>query len=266
MTTVRPPAVAGTFYPADPPSLSGLVDAFLAEGPPWDESEPPKALVVPHAGYVYSGPIAASGFRAWAAPAFPPERVVIVAPAHRALVRGLVTVSATHLETPLGVVAVDPIARRLPNVSVDDDAHRLEHAIEVQLPFVQRIAPSARVVPLLVGEATATEVGHVLASVDGGAGTRFVVSSDLSHYLPYDTARSLDRQTARHILDLAERPLGGEEACGAHAIDGLLWLARRERWIPRLLDLRNSGDTRGPRDAVVGYGAFAFFEPKEGAS
>lgn len=266
MPTVRPPAVAGTFYPAEPRGLAGAVDAYLADGPRWDESFPPKALVVPHAGYVYSGPIAASAFRTWTAPSFPPERVVIVAPAHRAWVRGVATVSATHLETPLGTIEVDPIARRLPTVGVDDDAHALEHAIEVELPFVQRVAPEARVVPLLVGDATASELGHVLASLDDGPRTRFVVSSDLSHYLPYETARSLDRETARHILELRERPLGGEEACGARAIDGLLWLARRKRWIPRLLDLRSSGDTRGPRDAVVGYGAFAFFEPKEESS
>jgi len=258
---VRPPAVAGTFYPASPDALRSTVDRLLAAvGAP---SGPcPKALIVPHAGYVYSGPIAASGFARVAAhgPRF--ERVVLIGPAHRVPVVGLAGPGCTHLATPLGELAVDLDA--VADIAASAAAHAREHALEVELPFLQRIAPRAKVVPLVAGRAAPAAVAAVLERLWGGPETLIVVSSDLSHYLPYESGRAGDTATAQQIGAL-DTTLTGEQACGAVAINGLMHVARGRRMRAELIDLRSSGDTAGSRDEVVGYGAFALYEAGERA-
>jgi len=260
--TVRQPAVAGTFYPADPGALRAMVDGLLAAAPQ-RAGRAPKALIAPHAGYVYSGPIAASAFAALAGLAGVARRVVLLGPAHRVAVRGLALPGVSAFATPLGAGEVDAGAVEsiagLPQVVVSAAAHAPEHSLEVELPFLQAVLGEFRLLPLVVGDASGAEVAEVLERVWGGEETAVVVSSDLSHYLPYDAARRMDGETAGQILALAP-PLGAGRACGARPIDGLLVAARRHGLVPELLDLRNSGDTAGDRRQVVGYGAFAFRE------
>lgn len=263
MTEIRPPAVAGLFYPDSASQLRPMVEEFLRPG----ESEPlpsPKALIAPHAGYVYSGAIAGSAFRCFAAAADEIRRVVILGPAHRLPVRGVALPGRDAFETPLGVVPVDTeLVERiadLPQVSVSAAAHAPEHSLEVELPFLQVVLEEFSILPLLVSGAPPTAIAEVLDRVWGGPETRIVVSSDLSHYLSYEAARRLDGETAREVIDL-RAAIAEHRACGSAAINGLLEAAGRRGLLPRLLDLRNSGDTGGDRMRVVGYGAFAFVEP-----
>lgn len=265
-TAVRRAAVAGSFYPASPIELAALVDAFVADAGPASALERgPKALVAPHAGYVYSGSIAGTAYAALAARASSLRRVVLLGPAHRVRVRGLALPGVAALETPLGEVAVDEAAiaslADLPQVSTSPLAHSREHSLEVQLPFLQRVLRRFTVVPLVVGDASPEEVAEVLERLWGGPETLIVISSDLSHYLPYDVARHVDAQTAERVL--AGHFVEPEAACGAAPVNGLLVVARRRGLRGALLDLRNSGDTAGSRDEVVGYGAVAFYEPSD---
>jgi AmmeMemoRadiSam system protein B len=222
----------------------------------------PKALVAPHAGYVYSGPIAGSAYAALAAARGEIRTVVLLGPAHRVALRGLGAPSAHAFETPLGSVAVDreALARvaGLPQVVTSDAAHALEHSLEVQLPFLQELLGDFSLVPLVVGDATPQEVAEVLELLWGGPETLVVVSSDLSHYHDFETARRMDAAASRAIEALDPDSLGPEQACGRIPVQGLLLVARRRGLRARALDVRNSGDTAGPRDAVVGYGAYAF--------
>ena len=258
--SVRAPAVAGSFYPASATALGKLVDDLLAGARVTGARACPKALIVPHAGYVYSGPIAASAFALLAGYADRLDRVVLVGPAHRVFVHGLVSPGASRMSTPIGEIAVDVDAlRRLPQVTPNIAAHAREHSLEVEFPFLQRVAPRAQLVPLAVSNARPDEVGHVLETVWGGSETLIVISSDLSHYLPYGAGRALDQRTAQLIVAI-EPELTGDQACGAAGINGLLWVARRKRMCVELVDLRSSGDTAGSRDEVVGYGAFALYE------
>jgi len=227
----------------------------------------PKALIVPHAGYVYSGPIAAraykllmTGMTGMTGPK--PRRVVLLGPAHTVAFRGLALPDASALATPLGQVRVDPegarIAAALPQVLASSEAHAREHSLEVQIPFLQRVlGDDFTIVPLLVGHASATQVADVLDALWGDDDTLIVISTDLSHFLAYADARQLDATTAQRILDFDEH-LEPEQACGAYPLRGFLQAARRRRLVPRLLDLRSSGDTAGDRRRVVGYAAFAF--------
>lgn len=261
--TIRPPAVAGSFYPARPAELVRTVDELLS-GVSSEPAAAPKVLIVPHAGYVYSGPVAASAYARLGQAGRAIRRVVLLGPAHRVPVRGLALPEAQALATPLGVVPVDADAVRaiahLPQVGVSAAAHALEHSLEVQLPFLQRMLGDFSVVPLAVGDATPGEVAEVIDVLWGGAETLIVISSDLSHYLPYAVARDVDDETVQQILALGPHTLTHEQACGATPVNGLLAVARRRHLRPALLDLRNSGDTAGPRDQVVGYSAFAFYE------
>jgi AmmeMemoRadiSam system protein B/AmmeMemoRadiSam system protein A len=256
----RPAAVAGLFYPAPPAELRRQVDEMLADAQA-APAPPPKALIAPHAGYVYSGPIAASAYAQLASGAQRIGRVVLLGPAHRAFVRGLALPGARRFATPLGEVDIDQQAvaalRDLPQVVESPPAHQAEHALEVQLPFLQRLLGRFTLLPLAVGEASADEVAEVLDRLWGGDETLVVVSSDLSHYLPYDAARRTDRHTVDHLLSL-DAHLSHEQACGATPINGLLRVARRRGLRAELLDLRNSGDTAGDRYRVVGYAAVAF--------
>jgi AmmeMemoRadiSam system protein B len=252
---VRPPAVAGTFYPGDPTDLRRTVDGLLAAATPGPAA---KGFVVPHAGYVYSGPVAASAYAGLRAAQPAVRRVVLLGPAHRFPLAGLALPAATAFATPLGAVAVDEEARHALRglVRTSDAPHRGEHALEVQLPFLQRVLPAGfTLVPLVVGQAAEEEVGVVLEALWGGDETLVLLSTDLSHYLSWTEARALDADTAARILDA--RPVEPGTACGAYPLNGLLHVVRARGLAVRQIDLRNSGDTAGGRDRVVGYGTFA---------
>lgn len=263
MLTVRPAAVAGMFYPGAPHALEASVRALLASVPrPIAEGDAwPKALIVPHAGYIYSGPIAASAYARLLPDRDKIRRVVLLGPVHRVPIRGLALPRADSFGTPLGTVMIDAAAvarvRSLPQVRESEAAHSLEHSLEVQLPFLQAILEDFTLVPLAVGDASADEVAEVIEHLWGGPETLIVVSSDLSHYHPYDEAAEIDRSTADEILALADT-LDHEQACGATPINGFALCARRHELSPELIDLRNSGDTAGDKSRVVGYAAFAF--------
>ena len=261
----RPAAVAGSFYPADPSTLAAAVDAHLAAGRQVLARRGaygvPKAIIAPHAGYMYSGPIAGTVYAAVYERCAGIERVVLLGPAHRVRVDGLAASSAEAFATPLGDVPLDRVAvhdsLRHSQVHVFDAAHAAEHSLEVQLPFLQRILPHFELIPFAIGAATHTEVAEVLDDLWGGPETLVVISSDLSHYYDYATAVRLDTETADAIYTLQPERLGPESACGRIPVGGLLIAAQRHGLQVTMLDLRNSGDTAGPREEVVGYGAFA---------
>ena len=260
-TRIRPAAVAGRFYPGDAATLAATVDDALAHAAP-SEGPAPKALLVPHAGYVYSGPIAATGYRTLASVRSTVHRVVLVGPAHAVRVTGVAVSGADAFLTPLGPVPVDAAARAavltLPGVSVDDAAHAPEHSLEVHLPFLQRTLDDFTVLPLVVGASDPRTVATVLDTVWGGPETLIVVSSDLSHYHDHETAARRDLATADAIVRGDGDALSPTDACGATPIRGLLLAAAEHGLHARLLDLRTSGDTAGNRSRVVGYGAFGF--------
>ena len=262
MPKVRPAAVAGAFYPGEAAALAAEVGSYLAESAPRQAGPAPKAIIAPHAGYIYSGAIAASVY-ARLAPQGRVRRVVLLGPAHRVHVAGMAVPSVAAFASPLGEVRLDAeLLRRvafLPGVEVSDHAHALEYSLEVHLPFLQAVLGEFALLPVLVGDASPGAVRALLELCWGGEETLVVVSSDLSHYLPYDDARRRDRDTAAAILAL-DATLVPEEACGAAPINGLLAFARAHGLRAEGLDLRNSGDTAGSRDRVVGYGSFAFHE------
>jgi AmmeMemoRadiSam system protein B len=228
------------------------------------DAELPKALIVPHAGYVYSGPTAARAYARLAAGRTTIRRVVLLGPVHRVPVRGLALPGADSFATPLGTIALDQMAiaaiQTLRQVVVSPAAHALEHSLEVQLPFLQSVLDDFKLVPLAVGDATPEEVAQVLEALWGGPETLIVISSDLSHFLPHPAAQKVDRVTVQHILAL-DSCLTHEQACGGTPINGLLLAARRHHLQPQLLALCNSGDTAGDKGRVVGYASLAFMEP-----
>lgn len=261
MSAIRPAAVAGMFYPDDPLELRRTVAGLLAHAGLESAARAPKALIVPHAGYVYSGAVAASAYARLRGLRGRIRRVVLLGPAHRVYVRGLALPEAERFATPLGEVALDSAGMRqlsdLPQVIRSAAAHRMEHALEVQLPFLQELLGEFRLLPLAVGEATAEEVAEVLEKAWGGDETLIVISSDLSHFLPDALARTVDGETVDAILALNPR-LKHEQACGATPINGLLLVARKHGLRAVKLDVRNSSDTAGDPGRVVGYAAFAF--------
>jgi AmmeMemoRadiSam system protein B len=262
---IRPAAVAGSFYPSDPARLDAEVARLLGQASPCGGAAP-KALIAPHAGYVYSGAVAATAFAQLRGRGDGVARIVVIGPAHYVPLRGIALPTAEAFATPLGRVAVDRDALAaisdLPFVRTMDAAHAPEHAIEVELPFLQRVLPRFTLVPLLVGSATAPEVAEVLARLWGGGETLIVVSSDLSHYHDHQTARRLDAATAQRIERGDWAGLGHDDACGRLPIAGLLIEAARHGLAAQRLALCNSGDTAGPRHEVVGYGAWAFSDSK----
>ncbi len=267
MSTVRPPAVAGMFYPADARQLAHDVRQLLAEARP--PALVPKALIAPHASYIYSGAIAASAYATLQPIAARIRRVILLGPTHRVAVRGLALPGVDAFDTPLGRVMLDAHAAQLiahlPQVSISAAAHELEHSLEVQLPFLQMLLPNFTLLPLAVGMASAEEVAEVLEILWGGDETLVVISSDLSHFLPYATAQRMDHDTVQAILGLRQT-IGHDHACGGTPINGLIVAAQHHHLTPHLLDLRNSGDTAGSHDRVVGYAALAFTEEKGHAS
>lgn len=257
---IRPAAVAGYFYPADPVELRSTINQLMnqaqARGPV------PKALIAPHAGYIYSGLTAANAYASLQPVREKITRVVLLGPAHRVYVRGIALSSATHFATPLGTIEIDQgaakILKKLPQVMISDAAHQQEHSLEVHLPFLQSLLNNFTLVPLVVGEATPQEVAEVLELFWGDPGTLIVISSDLSHYHDYETARSIDAATTRAIENLEPEKIGSDQACGCRPLCGMLQLARTKKLSVHTLDVRNSGDTAGTRDRVVGYGSWSF--------
>jgi AmmeMemoRadiSam system protein B len=259
MNHIRQPAVAGTFYPARGSELHGMLETLLATTP-GDGATPPKALIVPHAGYIFSGPVAATGYARLRSIADSVQRVVVMGPSHRIAFHGLAVPDDSIFRTPLGDIALDTDAIQalltLPQVHLDNEAHRLEHSIEVHLPFLQEVLDSFVLVPVVVGDAAPADVCDVISMLWDGPETLLVVSSDLSHYHDYETAIHLDRATSHAIETLAFEKIGYEDACGRNPVSGLLLYARQHGLTVETLDLRNSGDTAGPRDQVVGYGTY----------
>jgi hypothetical protein len=257
---IRPAAVAGMFYPADSRELTEMVDGMLARAtakPPF----PPKAIMVPHAGYIYSGPTAALAYAALDRERI--KRVVLLGPAHRVPLHGLALPDADAFATPLGTLPIDRtaagLAAELPQVSINADTHAWEHSLEVQLPFLQRALGDVSIIPFVVGEATAAEVAEVIDTLWGGEETLIVISSDLSHFLTYEAAIETDMATVESILKL-RMPIRHSQACGATPLNGLLYLTGKRALRPQLLELCNSGDTAGDRERVVGYASILFEE------
>ncbi len=262
MTSIREPAVAGQFYPADKVELQQMVAACLAQV---KAVQPvPKAIIAPHAGFIYSGPIAATAYACLRAVSDKIKKVVLLGPAHTVGFHGLAVSSADKFHTPLGDVVIDrelqAKALSFPQVQEFDDAHTREHSLEVQLPFLQTLLDDFIVLPIVVGNAIPAKVSEVLEALWGGDETLIVISSDLSHYHDYQTAQRMDKATSAAIQQLNYQALGFESACGRNPIKGLLHLAQKKGLQARILDLRNSGDTAGPKDRVVGYGAYHFME------
>ena len=257
---VRRPAVAGDFYPSGAQELKRAVEALLSQAKKRELSGL-CGVVAPHAGYVYSGPIAGKAFSLLAHSNDGPNRILLIGPPHYVPLRGIVAPSCSAFATPLGDVAVDVGAveslRDAGLVTLDDTPHAPEHALEVELPFLQRVLEDFTIVPLLVGAASPEQVARVIETVLGKR-TLLVVSTDLSHYLDYATAERRDLATAGTIERLDYTTLGPNDACGFSALNGALCAASRCSWTVTRLDLRNSGDTSGEKRRVVGYGAWAF--------
>ena len=266
MSTTREAAVAGQFYPEESHQLQQMVSDMLDQVDLAESDQgstlPPKAIIAPHAGYIYSGPIAASVYQRLRSAASTIQRVILLGPSHRVAFSGLATSSADAYRTPLGIIPIDQTAIKalsdLCFVHLLDQAHRQEHSLEVHLPFLQTVLGSFKLVPLVVGDATAEEVGEVLERLWGGEETLIVISSDLSHYHDYLTARRMDQATSQAIEALQWQQIHPEGACGRIPISGLLYAARHHNLTARTIDLRNSGDTAGTKDQVVGYGAYVF--------
>jgi AmmeMemoRadiSam system protein B len=264
-TSVRQPAVAGMFYPGNPAELLSQIQQYL-DAAETDQTtsntEIPKAIVAPHAGYIYSGPVAAMAYAQLAPARSRIKRVILLGPSHRVAFYGCAVSSAQYFHTPLGDI---PLDRKLIDdllekqlVKTMDEAHALEHSLEVQLPFLQVVLEDFTLVPVVVGDATPKEVGALLDATWGGPETLIVISSDLSHYHSYDTARQIDLATCRIIENLDYQHLSSGQACGFIPVRGLMYLSQQRHLHARTIDYRNSGDTAGPRDQVVGYGAYAF--------
>jgi len=258
-STVRLPAVAGQFYTDNAEVLSDQIRQFLLEAPA-ASPKAPKAIIAPHAGYIYSGPVAATAYKTLQPVADKINRVVIMSPAHRYGFRGISWSTAEYFRTPLGDLKVDHRAieslKQLTFVANIEQAFEGEHALEVHLPFLQSVLNDFEIVPFIVGMATPEQVAKVLETLWGDEETLIVISSDLSHFHDYQTARQRDHKTSQLIEALDYQHIHGEDACGVYPLSGLLLAAKRKNLHATLLDLRNSGDTAGSHDSVVGYGAY----------
>lgn len=258
--TERPAAVAGMFYPANAAELRHDINDYLSHAE--ISQQPPKAIIVPHAGYIYSGPIAASAYINLRPLHTQIKKVVLLGPAHRVPFRGLAATSADYFTTPLGKIKIDRNAMQrishLPQVITLDSAHEQEHSLEVQLPFLQVVLDDFELIPLVVGDANKNDVAEVLNLLWGGDETLVVISSDLSHYNNYAIAQKMDRATSIAIEMQLPEQIHYDMACGRNPVNGLLEVAKQKHLHAKTLDLRNSGDTAGDKDRVVGYGAYAF--------
>ncbi len=262
-TSVRPPAVAGLFYPDDAGELREAVSEYLRQhSAPATPS--PKALIVPHAGYIYSGGVAAAAYATVASLRRAVRRIVLIGPSHRVYLRGMALPTAASFATPLGRIEIDGELKSLllqrGDVVEADAPHAQEHCLEVQLPFLQMLFDDFTLLPVVLGSIAPEHVAAALAQVWGDATTLVLVSSDLSHYHGYEEARQIDAATSAAILR-RDATLAGEQACGAVGINGLLYLAGQRQLEVCEIARCNSGDTAGDRSRVVGYGAFAIHEP-----
>ncbi len=259
--SIRQPCVAGIFYPADKQVLHANVSNLLAAAP-ITETHAPKAIIAPHAGYIYSGPIAATIYKTLLPNKDRIKRVVLLGPAHRLGFLGIAVTRMQYFATPLGTIPIDTasidLALQQPAVQVLENAYNMEHSLEVHLPFLQTILQDFMLVPCVVGNANPTDIANLLQQLWGGPETLIVISSDLSHYYDYATAQSLDRSTSEAILQLNPNAIHDNQACGRLPVKGLLLAAAQLHLQAKLLDLRNSGDTAGDKQRVVGYGAFYF--------
>lgn len=257
MPIIRKPAVAGIFYPGDPQELQNTILNMLANAK--SDQPLPKAIIAPHAGYVYSGQTAAKAYACLAQAVNKIQRVILLGPSHRYPFQGIAAPSADFFATPLGQIKIDQDAiakiSSLPQVIVSDEAHAQEHSLEVQLPFLQILLKNFTLVPLVVGASNADQVANVLDQLWDGDETLIVISSDLSHYHDYKTAGQMDKQAVQAILDLNQSGIKEDHACGRIPIKGLMQIAGQKKLTPKLIDLCNSGDTAGPKDKVVGYAA-----------
>jgi|HigsolmetaAR202D_1030399.scaffolds.fasta_scaffold01431_3 AmmeMemoRadiSam system protein B len=264
-TSVRPPAVADFFYPGDPVELRDMLNRLIAEAPQTAAPSHAKSYIVPHAGYIYSGIVAAAAYAHMQRSGFEPRRIVVIGPSHRVYLRGVALPEAGAFRTPLGDIPVDAEARRAllerGDVVVSDIPHAQEHSLEVQLPFLQHLFEGFELVPLVVGAADAGHVASVLATVANDESTLVLASSDLSHYLTYEQARRVDAETHERIMAFAD-DLRGEQACGAVVLNGLLRLAKQREAAISCLSSMNSGDTAGDRSRVVGYAAYAIYDDR----
>jgi AmmeMemoRadiSam system protein B len=268
MYTIRQPAVAGAFYPGNKQVLANDIGTFLNATILDTDQASPKAIIVPHAGYIYSGQTAARAYARLAPNRKTIKRVILLGPVHRVPVRGLALPGVDAFATPLGEIELDQSAiaslTNLNQVVVSHAAHELEHSLEVQLPFLQTVLDDFKLVPLAVGDATPAEVAEVLDTIWGGPETLIVISSDLSHFLSYEVAQRVDKETVQNILSMKDT-LTHNQACGCTPVNGLVVAARRRHMKPILLDLCNSGDTAGDKSRVVGYASFIFTEETSNA-
>lgn len=266
---VRPAAVAGMFYPAEPQVLDAMFQQWIPEGEietlSPEEVRKLKAVIVPHAGYVYSGEVAAKAYEQLALLKDDIDTVVVFGPAHRYYFEGIATISAEEVETPFGPLKVDTQLRNelvgaFPKVGFSDEVNAPEHSIEVQFPFIKKFLPKVKVVPLLIGEVDAETVAQVMEVLWHRPRTLIVISSDLSHYHPYEEAKAIDSETAEAIESRHPEVLSPERACGYKGIQGILSIP--EKFKIKRLAFKNSGDTAGDKDRVVGYGAWGIYEAK----
>lgn len=261
MNTVKQPCVAGYFYPADKAELVKTLNTLL-ETTHINDISTPKAIIAPHAGYIYSGPIAATIYKTLLPLKDKINRVILLGPAHRVLFNGIAVTSVDYFATPLGNIPIDTDCIRsianLPGVMAFEQAYDMEHSLEVQLPFLQTILTSFKLVPCVVGNANPNDVANLLLNLWGGEETLIVISSDLSHYHNYSTAQALDLATTQAIINLKAQEITTNKACGCLPVQGLLLAAERMNLHAQVLDLRNSGDTAGDKNRVVGYGAYHF--------
>jgi len=260
MHHTRPPAVAGMFYPADTTTLKHDIHSYLDQAA--TPRVQPKAIVVPHAGYIYSGPVAASAYSHIIPIKHKIKRVVLLGPSHRVAFKGLAVPESDTFNTPLGDIAIDQTLIQtlsdLPQVITSDRAHQDEHSLEVQLPFLQEILGDFTLIPLVVGDAEQEEVAEVINALWGDEHTLIVISTDLSHYHEYHQAKQLDRATSDAIENLKPELIGYEDACGRNGLKGMMTIAQKKHLTAEIIDLRNSGDTAGDKSRVVGYGAYVF--------
>lgn len=265
MEAIKQPAVAGQFYSDDAEQLRKSIEAHMQHG--FKCQYKPKAIIAPHAGYIYSGEIAGSAYSVLPNLADQIRRVILLGPCHRVPVRRFAVASYEAFETPLGTIEVDTeVTLKLLEdkiVECKDTAFAQEHSLEVHLPFLQMYLKDFKIVPILVGSPAVEETSAVLKRLYGDESTLIVISSDLSHYLDYDSANDIDMLTSQQIVSLDYAAIKDEQACGRYPVKGMMHLARELGLTARAIDLRNSGDTQGDKSRVVGYGAYHFYEPNE---
>ena len=260
MKNIRQPAVSGSFYPDNPDILKAMLEGYLQQVAVTPEDKAPKAMIVPHAGYIYSGEIAASAYARLHSRRSITKRVVLLGPSHRVGFTGLALSHAEIFKTPLGDIPLDMQAiaslSSLPFVDYRDEAHLFEHSLEVQLPFLQLTLDSFHLIPIVAGDCPAEQIEQLLELFYGKSDTLIVISSDLSHFHDYATAQRLDMETSKKIEQLDYQHLDYDSACGRVPVSGLLALAKKKSLQVETIDLRNSGDTAGDKSRVVGYGAY----------